>query len=110
MSDYPIIHTQGGGVALAYLSIDGVQYKLIPVDAAGDAGHDCLRLQRMSLERERDKDEAFRKLQRDRDEAISECRRRVGLEQDIAHWRERTEDAEAALTAICNARPCGEGR
>lgn len=29
--------------------------------------------------------------------AVEECRRRKGLEQDVAHWRERAEDAEAAV-------------
>lgn len=35
----------------------------------------------------------------ERDEAITECRKRKGIEQDVAHWRERAEAAEAALVA-----------
>ena len=30
-------------------------------------------------------------------EAVAECRRRKGWDQDIAHWRERAEDAETKL-------------
>lgn len=30
-------------------------------------------------------------------EALAECRKRKGWEQDIAHWRERAEAAEKAL-------------
>lgn len=39
-------------------------------------------------------------LRAERDAAIAECRRRKGIEQDVAHWRERAEDAEAELATL----------
>jgi hypothetical protein len=39
----------------------------------------------------------------ERDEAITECRRRKGWDQDIAYWKERAEDAEAEAARLREA-------
>ena len=43
---------------------------------------------------------ALERMTAERDAAIEECRKRKGLEQDVAHYSERAEDTESANAAL----------